>query len=282
VSEPNQDDDPRWSAWDEAPCPEDEALDRAWDALDAGDPEAALRELAGVDADWPDRWIPEALARTQLGDLSGARAELERARGAGAAEDPDWLWAEGGLRLAEWRIDEAREVLQRLLEVEKSAAVLERLSLCSELSGDFAQADRLLAEARALDPEFTPPPRLEPEEFGTVVQAAIEELPSEFRAPLETTEVLVEPVPAAWMIDLDDPAGTPPDLLGLFVGTSDVERSADASAELPRRIVLVQRNLERAAGDREHLLEEIRKTLYHEIGHLLGFDEDGVERMGLE
>ena len=42
------------------------------------------------------------------------------------------------------------------------------------------------------------------------------------------------------------------------------------------------RNLERAAKNREHLLEEIRTTLYHELGHVLGFDEEGVAQMGLE
>jgi predicted Zn-dependent protease with MMP-like domain len=46
-------------------------------------------------------------------------------------------------------------------------------------------------------------------------------------------------------------------------------------------IHLFQRNLERIARDEEELVEEIRITLFHEIGHRLGFDEEGVDALGL-
>ena len=74
---------------------------------------------------------------------------------------------------------------------------------------------------------------------------------------------------------------TPPDLLGLFLGVSLLERSGE-HPELPPSIHLYQRNLERAAVDEEELKEQIRITLYHELGHYLGFDEDGVAELGLE
>ena len=273
--------DERW-ADAEAPGPEDEILDRAWEALDAADPEAALAALADLDPDWPERWIPEALARTEIGDVEGARTTLDRARRFEEfAEHPDFLWASGLLLLREWRIDEARATLAKLAEIERGAATLDRLSLCAELSGDFAEADRLLAEAAVLDPANPAPPRLDAEYFESVISEAIESLPKEFQAPLETTEVIVEPVPAAWMIDPAEPAATPPDLLGLFVGASELERGTYDSAALPPRIFLFQRNLERAARDHDDLVEQIRVTLFHEIGHMLGFDEEGVEEMGL-
>lgn len=268
---------------DEDEGPEDEVLERAWAALDENDPQRALNELQALDPDWPERWIPEALARAELADLRGARAVLDQARGMeGLEDDADFLWAEGTILLREWRIEEARAALERLAAIERSAAVLERLSMCAEISGDLELADRLLAEAARVDASTPPPPRLSEEAFAQVITQAIEGLPKQFQTPLEATEILVEPVPSAWMIDATDPAETPPDMLGLFVGTSELDRASFESSTLPPRIFLFQRNIERASRDPHELVEETRITLFHEIGHMLGFDEAGVAALGLE
>jgi predicted Zn-dependent protease with MMP-like domain len=279
---------PAEAAWedldqDQEPGPEDELLDEAWQALDAGDAKRALAKLAQLDEDWPERWIPEALARLELGELRRARVVLEQAE---EFEDlgtqPDYLWAKAQLLLGEWRFAEARELLERLLGIERSASTLERLSLVRELEGDFDSAERLLDEAAALDPSFAHAARLDEEEFEAEVEAAVRALPREFQKALEGCEVLIDAMPSGWMFEPGDPASTPPELLGLFVGAPNTEASADENAELPPRIFLFQRNLERAARDRAALREEIRVTLYHEVGHLLGFDEEGVAEMGLE
>jgi len=279
-----QEPEPEYDPWDESPGPEEATLERAWEAIDADDPERALSELSGLDPDWPDRWIPEAIALTDLGELRRARTALERVRAVAEVDDhPDFLWAEGQLFLCEWRIDEAEAALTRLVAIEPSAAAYERLSLVADLRTDFDAADRLLHESAQLgNGSALAPVRLSDEEFDRVLGEAIDELPDEFRRPLETTEILVEPVPAEWMIDRADPGETPPDVLGLFVGASELEGSDDESGRLPRRIFLFQRNLERFARSRAELVEEIRVTLFHEIGHMLGFDEAGVEAMGLE
>jgi len=93
--------------------------------------------------------------------------------------------------------------------------------------------------------------------------------------------VVREPVPFRELVDPRDPSATPPDILGLFVGPTIHDLAEDFPAQLPPSIYLFQRNLERMARDEEHLTEEIRVTLFHEIGHLLGLDEDGVAELGL-
>jgi predicted Zn-dependent protease with MMP-like domain len=75
--------------------------------------------------------------------------------------------------------------------------------------------------------------------------------------------------------------GTPPDILGLFAGPTLAERGGAPSPDLPPTIFLFQRNLERASRSRAELRDEIRTTLYHELGHALGFDEEGVDELGL-
>ena len=49
----------------------------------------------------------------------------------------------------------------------------------------------------------------------------------------------------------------------------------------PNTIYLFQRNLERAAKDRDDLVEQIRITLWHELGHYLGFEEEDMDDLGL-
>jgi predicted Zn-dependent protease with MMP-like domain len=267
---------------DEDLGPEDEILDRAWEALDGGHAEEALAILAELDPDWPERWIPEALARIELGDLRKAHKLVEHAKEIAEDDHPDLLWAQAQLALREWRLEDAERLFTKVAEVEDAAGVHERLSLLADLRGDFEEADARLRRAHALDPEFTLPPRLTDEEFEAVVDEAVQSLPAEFQAPLETTELVVEPVPSHWMIDGSDPSDTPPDLLGLFVGASELEKNELSGEFIPRRIFLFQRNLERASKDRAELLQEIRVTLFHEIGHMLGFDEQGVAEMGLE
>jgi predicted Zn-dependent protease with MMP-like domain len=263
--------------------PEEQALEQAWDLLDAGEPQKALEGLLQLDADWPERWIPETIARTQLGELSAAGKLLARTSELAEIDvHPDYLWAKAELRLAEWKIGEARATLEKLLEVEKSSAALDRLALCAEIEGDFENADLILAQSVAIDPDGEPIPRLGADEFEAVVAEAIERLNPETKKGLERCEIAIEPVPATWMVDPHDPSGTPPDMLGMFAGDSELERTEFDTGALPPRIFLFQRNLERACRTHEELVEQIRVTLFHEIGHMLGFDEEGVAGMGLE
>jgi predicted Zn-dependent protease with MMP-like domain len=72
-------------------------------------------------------------------------------------------------------------------------------------------------------------------------------------------------------------------MLGLFDGVPLPETSEfDLPQVRPNTIYLFQRNLERAAKDRADLIEQIRITLYHELGHYLGFEEEDMGDLGLE
>jgi predicted Zn-dependent protease with MMP-like domain len=90
---------------------------------------------------------------------------------------------------------------------------------------------------------------------------------------------VIDPMPSAELVGAPG-LGHPPDLLGLFTGAPIAERGL-VTGELPATIFLFQRNLERVSRNRDELLDEIRTTLYHELGHALGFDEEGVDELGL-
>ncbi len=258
-----------------------DAIEEAWAALDEGRPEDALAVLADLDEDSGTRWSTEVLARIELGDLAAAEEAHARARERSGRDDPDFLWASGELHLLRWRTDKARAAFARLVEVDPSTAAYERLSLCLDLAEDYAAADEALNAAHAIDPEQRPvPPRLDPDAFDAIVHEAIGELPEPFRQALETTALVIDPMPGPGAV-VGEGTETPPDLLGLFVGASLLDRGLDDSGEIPPTIYLFRRNLERLCRDHAELREEIRVTLYHEVGHALGFDEDGVEDMGL-
>ena len=105
------------------------------------------------------------------------------------------------------------------------------------------------------------------------VDAAIWELPSDVRAILERVPVFLERRP-----DADDiAAGVEADTLGIF------EEGAGSVASPAPRIRLWLENLwEIAEGDLATFRVEVRTTLLHEIGHVLGWDEQDLEERGLD
>ena len=116
-------------------------------------------------------------------------------------------------------------------------------------------------------------------EIEGVVSEAAADLPREFRAALDEIPVVIDPMPSARLVGAPE-SGHPPDILGLFTGVPLGEHGPLHAPET-RAIYLFQRNLERAARTRAELRQEIKTTLYHELGHALGFDEEGVDELGL-
>ena len=260
--------------------PAPDPLAEAEELLDAGDLVGALRRVEELDPAEPQRWLLAAEAWTDLGELANAEAALARAAELGD-EGSWWTFLRGRWLLASWRAEEARATLERLDPAVEGPSLLELLALAADLQGDHEAADRFFQAASALDPDAVPPPpRLSPEAFHARIRTAAEDLPPEFRAALEETAVVLDPMPTAALVQAPE-SGHPPDLLGLFVGPTLHEREASSGGELPPTIYLFQRNLERLARDEEELTQEIRVTLYHELGHALGFDEDGVDALGL-
>ena len=106
-------------------------------------------------------------------------------------------------------------------------------------------------------------------------------LPRQFRKHLERLPVIVQELPSPELRHDGDQV-LDPDLLGLFDGVPLPETSTmDGGSLRPNYIYLFQRNLERFARDRDDLVEQISVTLYHELGHYLGFEEEDMDELGL-
>lgn len=117
-------------------------------------------------------------------------------------------------------------------------------------------------------------------EFDRAVQDALDAVPAEFRPYLDNLLIEVRDRPDAKLLaDYDETD----DLLGLYVGTPMNERSIESPQPLlPDRILIFRDNLCDMCETREELIDEIRITVLHEIGHHFGLDEDRLTELGYD
>ena len=123
--------------------------------------------------------------------------------------------------------------------------------------------------------------RVSTEEFDSIVIDSLEQLAPEFyeRLQTENVDVVVEPEPTFdKLIELGlEPGET---LFGLSEGVS-LRDGGSHNAYMPAKITIYQRPIEEAVESLDELEEEVLKTVWHEVGHFLGFDEHEVGEMGL-
>jgi predicted Zn-dependent protease with MMP-like domain len=153
-----------------------------------------------------------------------------------------------------------------------------------ERRGDIAGARRDYLRAWRAEPHFFPLPcLLDDETLDEVVADALSQLHPTLQEYLSNVAILMEDVPSEDVLRSYDPPAAPTRTLGYFSGASPMERSIeDPWSNLPGAIVLFRRNLERMARSRDELIEELQITLYHEVGHFLGLDEEDLEFRGLD
>jgi len=112
------------------------------------------------------------------------------------------------------------------------------------------------------------------EEFEAVVEKALEALPNDIAGHLKNIEIVIEELPKGSKAKKSL-------LLGLYEGIPLNERSDSFYAGvLPDKITLFQKNIEAFCSNEDEMVEEIKKTLLHEIGHYFGMDDKQLRRMG--
>ena len=262
-------------------------LDEAEAALDAGDAEAAVAlcdEVLSRAQDHPGAQFVRGDALRVMGDLIEA-AEAYRAA---ALIQPDHAASWASLALTSFELldfDEARRAVSRSVrESPRNPEAWWVRSLLQEWRGDFAGAQRSLAHAQWLDPVgFPMPPSLTDTEVKQLVQAAINELQPDVAALLSNVPIILDEIPAIEVLLQYHPPASPLELLGHFSWAPMLEKSTDEPwSQIPATIVLFRRNLVRTSSDRPQLIEQLRVTLSHEIGHFLGVDVQDSDGPGQE
>ena len=129
--------------------------------------------------------------------------------------------------------------------------------------------------------------RMTDEEFESAIAEALDAMPGQFMEALQNVAVVWEEEPSAYHLGYDEEWDAEDedeldDLLGLFDGLSIVERANGYDDDIPDVITVFKGPHERCFDSREEIVEEVGKTIIHELGHYFGLNEDQLAAMGYE
>lgn len=107
-----------------------------------------------------------------------------------------------------------------------------------------------------------------------MVRAALRDLPEEYADRLENLDFLVTRVPSRRDRQRNRLGNAT--LYGFYEGTPLTQRTSAYDFAMPDRIYVFWGPLARDFPDEADLEREVRNTVYHEIAHYFGMDEDDL------
>ena len=109
---------------------------------------------------------------------------------------------------------------------------------------------------------------VDPERFEAMVSEALDGLPPELGELMSNVAVTVG-------------AGRgPAGLLGLYQGIPLTSRTTSYAGVLPDRITIYRRAICAVAGSDEEVVEQVRRTVVHEVGHHFGIGDRRLRELG--
>lgn len=223
-----------------------------------------------------------AMALNDLGRSSEAiaRADWVLLR---VKNDPEASFERAVALFERCEFDDAKQAFQKLLgDSQRAAHAHYHTALLLEREGKLAEAEKHFAKAQTISPDHFPKPvMLSREEFQGEVSKLLQSLGPEVKRDLEGVPVSVEDIPDVADLTTGDPPLSPT-ILGLFRGPPLTEGCLPEDGTPCRSIALYRKNLGRAVQSRDELIEQLRVTLLHELGHLRGEDDGELAARGLE
>ncbi|OFS22824.1 metallopeptidase family protein [Corynebacterium sp. HMSC04H06] len=107
------------------------------------------------------------------------------------------------------------------------------------------------------------------ERFDELVDDALDKIPEEFARRMRNLVVLVR-----------DYHEEDPYTLGLYEGVALTERTHDHTGFLPDAIFIYRGALQDYCHSEEELAHEVEVTVFHELGHYFGIEEEELHRLG--
>lgn len=115
-------------------------------------------------------------------------------------------------------------------------------------------------------------------EFESLVARALDNLPEATRKKLNNVVVVVADKPTS---EQEDEEGTREGslLLGLYEGIPETEYGKGFGGNLPDKITIFKDAIEELADSPEEVERIVAETVWHEIAHHFGYDDDELEEM---
>jgi len=224
-----------------------------------------------------DALFLQATAYADLGDLVTAEEQFR----AIALANPDHSQAWSSLACIlfdQFRYEEAYNACSRSIRASAlNPEAYYARALIRERELDFDGAHRDYQRAHRIDGhEFPPPMTFNDLQMKELVEDTVAKMHPSIRTYLGQVPILVEEIPAEEICLQYDPPAAPSEILGYFAGTPLPDRCLEEPwSNLPAAVVLFRRNIARMSPQRDHLIEDLRATVFREVGYFLGLsDED--------
>ena len=107
-----------------------------------------------------------------------------------------------------------------------------------------------------------------PARFEEMVVEALDGLPEELGRLMSNVAVTVQHEPG------------PPGLLGLYEGIPLTSRTTGYAGVLPDRITIYRLAICAICQTEEQVVDEVRRTVVHEVAHHFGIDDDRLTELG--
>ena len=121
------------------------------------------------------------------------------------------------------------------------------------------------------------PYHVDRQSFERLAEEALKSIPKRYLRNIRNLSVLVEDQPADE--DAEAVGVHKNELLGLFRGAGHAGAGFfDTPSPLPDAIILYQKNIEAICNSGRELVEEIRITIIHEVGHYFGLSDDELSQ----
>jgi predicted Zn-dependent protease with MMP-like domain len=109
---------------------------------------------------------------------------------------------------------------------------------------------------------------VEPGRFEDMVSTALDGLPEDLARVMSNVAVTVEDGPG------------PPGLLGLYEGIPLTSRTRNYAGVMPDRITIYRQTICAVCHSEAEVIELVRRTVIHEVGHHFGIDDDRLRELG--